>query len=88
MPNKHSDPASAVVGDDHAMTVNEFCAAYHIGRSTWKRLRARGDHPALTWITERRYVIRPQHAREWLDARTLRPGVTKASIERFAQPRA
>jgi hypothetical protein len=62
------------LGDDRAMTADEFRAAYRIGRSTWKRLRARGDHPTLTWITERRYVIRPQHAREWLDARTSRPG--------------
>jgi hypothetical protein len=60
--------------DDRAMTVNEFCAAYHIGLATWKRLRARGDHPTLTWITSCRYIIRPQHAREWLDARTSRPG--------------
>jgi hypothetical protein len=75
MTSRHSDPASAVVvGDDRAMTVYEFCAAYHIGRSTWKRLRARGDHPTLTWITSCRYVIRPQHARAWLDARTSRPG--------------
>jgi hypothetical protein len=59
---------------DGGLTADEFRRELHISKTTWNRLRARGDHPTLTWITSRKYVIRRQHAREWLDTRTSRPG--------------
>jgi hypothetical protein len=60
--------------DERGMTSDEFCAFARMSPTTFKRHRQRGTGPVLTWTSERRYVIRPQHAREWLDARTSRPG--------------
>jgi hypothetical protein len=53
-----------------AKTIAEFRAAYGFSPNTWKRLRRAGDIPRLTWLTKRKAIIRPEHEREWLDART------------------
>jgi hypothetical protein len=66
----HSDLSSTADAVDGSQTGEQFRAQNHISKSTWNRLRARGDHPTLTWITSRKYIIRRQHAREWLDACT------------------
>jgi hypothetical protein len=60
--------------DERGMSSAEFCAFARMSPSTFKRHRLRGTGPRLTWTSQRRFIIRPQHAREWLDARTSRPG--------------
>ena len=59
---------------DGSQTAEEFRIENRISKSTWNRLRARGDHPTLTWITSRKFVIRRRHGLEWLDRRMSRPG--------------
>jgi hypothetical protein len=51
-------------------TPREFCAEYGFSYRTWKRLRAAGDAPRLTWISANKCIIRFEHAKAWLDART------------------
>ena len=51
-------------------TLKQFRADNHISERTWKRLKAAGDIPRITWITKHKGIIRDQHGREWLDART------------------
>jgi hypothetical protein len=53
-----------------AKTIAEFRAAYGFSPNTWKRLRRAGDIPRLTWLTQRKAIILPQHEQSWLDART------------------
>jgi hypothetical protein len=51
-------------------TLKQFRADNHISERTWKRLKAAGDIPRITWITSRKGIIRDEHGREWLDRRT------------------
>jgi hypothetical protein len=51
-------------------TIAQFRACYGISERNWKRLKADGDIPRLTWITSAKAIIRQQHEDEWLDART------------------
>ena len=51
-------------------TFKQFRADNHISERTWKRLKAAGDIPRITWITKRKGIIRYEHGRAWLDART------------------
>ena len=59
-------------------TLKQFRADNHISERTWKRLKAAGDIPRITWITKAKGIIRDEHGREWLDARTD-PASPKAS---------
>jgi len=51
-------------------TVKQFRQDNNIPERTWKRLNAKGDIPRLTWITPHKPIIRDEHGRAWLDART------------------
>jgi hypothetical protein len=59
--------------DERGMSSAEFCAFARMSPTTFKRHRLRGTGPRLTWTSQRRFIIRPEHAREWLDARTDPP---------------
>ena len=74
MSNHHSDSVGIIDASDGSLTAEEFRRELHISKTTWNRLRARGDTPKLTWITSRKYIIRRHHGREWLDQRMSRPG--------------
>jgi hypothetical protein len=51
-------------------TPREFAEDYGFSYRTWKRLRAAGDHPALTFITAHKAIITAESAKVWLDKRT------------------
>jgi hypothetical protein len=74
MSKHHSEFVSIASAVDGSQTAEEFRIENHISKTTWNRLRARGDTPKLTWITSRKYIIRRHHGREWLDQRMSRPG--------------
>jgi hypothetical protein len=51
-------------------TLAQFREHYGISERNWKRLKAAGDIPRRTWITPAKAIIRPEHEKAWLDART------------------
>jgi len=51
-------------------TLKQFREDNNISERTWKRLKAAGDIPRITWITKHKGIIRNEHGRQWLDART------------------
>jgi predicted DNA-binding transcriptional regulator AlpA len=58
---------------DSVRVVNEQTAARLSGVSprTWDRMRARGETPPITKISERRIGYRLTDLRAWLDSRRL-----------------
>ena len=58
---------------DSVRVVDEPTAVSLIGvsRDTWDRLRARGEAPPITKLSERRIGYRIIDLREWLDARRI-----------------
>jgi hypothetical protein len=57
-------------GELSCSTLSEFLDRYKISKSTWKRMRARGQAPVLTWATKHNPIIRKCNEIAWLDART------------------
>jgi hypothetical protein len=49
------------------ITPAQFRKKYGISERGWKRTNPK---PRMTWLSERKPIIRPQHEEEWLDART------------------
>jgi len=64
------NPGVASRRSGSSSTLKQFRADHHISERTWKRLKAAGDTPRITWITKTKGIIRDEHGREWLDART------------------
>ena len=56
---------------DLVRVVDESTAISLVGlsRDTWDRLRARGEGPPITKISERRIGYRLIHLKAWLDSR-------------------
>jgi len=44
-------------------TLKQFRADNHISERTWKRLKAAGDIPRITWITKCKGIVRDEHGR-------------------------
>jgi predicted DNA-binding transcriptional regulator AlpA len=58
---------------DSVRVVDEPTAVSLIGvsRDTWNRLRARGEGPPVTKLSERRLGYRIADLKDWLDARRV-----------------
>jgi predicted DNA-binding transcriptional regulator AlpA len=68
-----ADPASPSDGLDSVRVLDEPTAIKLAGVSprTWDRMRARGETPPITQISERRIGYRLIDLRAWLDARRV-----------------
>jgi len=53
-----------------AKTLHQFLEDYGISERNYRRLKARNALPRLCWVTESKPIVRPEHEKEWLDART------------------
>jgi hypothetical protein len=63
---------AAVVADDMVMTLSQFWSMAGISDDTGRRLRAKGEGPIITMLTDRKEGVRVRHGREWLDSRACR----------------
>ena len=54
---------------ERSLSIAEFCRTNKIPKPTWDRMRRRRDTPILTWVTPHKAIIRPHHAREWLESK-------------------
>lgn len=57
-------------GEIGAMSLAEFCASYKMDRSTFHRLRCKGQAPAILKVGKK-VLITPRAIREWERAMTV-----------------
>lgn len=55
--------------------IKDFCKAAHISKSTFYALQRKGLGPRITKVTERRTLVAPEDAQQWLDGlqRSVQP---------------